>query len=273
MNFYENLVNFDTTGFGEQSLLQTDKHDGDLREEWFEGMNLEVPKKGSPKLAILLANNYGKHGGCCNCPGISMQIATLFAQNGYGIKLISNATQLDDCVALVLPHAVFELPSLFFSAPSRKVEFSEEVQVFAQCIKAAANKKIPLLAVGKSMLLLAGMGGLKLCERRYIETPINHANANHGIEVIEGSPFNNLNGLSVESRHSVFVAPPKVQRELLKLSEDTPLPFFAFARDGMPEGIADLEHGILGVQWLPDFFGQEPQICLLAWLDSQVKKV
>lgn len=275
MNFYENLVNFDTTNLSEKSLTQTSDNDGELSKDAYQAMGIKKPGKSRPQAAILLAEDYGSvDGSCCNCPGISMQISMMLARlAGYRIKRISNATQLKGCNLLVVPQALFELPPQFFLTSAGDVKFSLEAEVFARCIVEAVNMGIPVLAIGNSALLLAGMGGLKLCRRDSIETPFDHAKGEHSIEVVEDTPFSVLNNLKVVSQHSAFVAPPKVQREELRLGADEALPLWAFARDGMPEGIGDFEHGIIGVSWLPDFYGQSEQMMILAWLCNKVEKV
>lgn len=275
MNFYENLRTFDTTNFSEESLTQTCDNAEELSSEMYQSMGVKKPKSSRPQVAILLADNYGSaEGGCDDCPGISIQISMILARwAGYRIKRISNATQLDDCDLLVLPQACFDLPQHFFlTSITKAVKFSLEAEVFARCIVGAVNKGIPILAIGNSAFLLAGMGGLKLCRREDIETPFDHENMKHAIEVAKDSPFYELNNVKVNSQHSAFVAPPKVQREELRLGADEALPFWAFARDGMPEGIGDFEHGIIGVSWLPNFYEQEKQMLLLAWLCEKAEE-
>ena len=274
MNFYENLKNFDVTNFSEQSLTQISDNDGQLSPEMYLKMGVKLPRgRWRPQVAILLGEDYGPNKEGCNCPVISLQVSMILARAAaYRIKRISNAGQLFGCDLLVLPQAQFDLPSQFFLTSAKEVKFSLEAEVFARCIVEAVNMGIPILAIGNSTLLMAGMGGLKLCRREDIETPFEHEKMEHAIEVEQDSPFIELNNLKVSSQHSAFVAPPKVQREELKLKADETLPFWAFARDGMPEGIGDFEHGIIGIQWLPNFYEQKEQMMILAWLCNKAEE-
>lgn len=276
MNFYENLRTFDVSNFSKESLTQTCDNDGELSKDAYRAMGISRPGQGRLRVAILLANHYGRaeDGGCEDCPGISVQVSMILARlAGYRIKRISNATQLKGCNLLVVPQALFELPSQFFLTSAGDVKFSLEAEVFARCIVEAVNMGIPVLAIGNSALLLAGMGGLKLCRREDIETPFDHTNMEHALEVVEDTVFYGLNNLKVHSQHSAFVAPPKVQREELRLGADEALPLWAFARDGMPEGIGDFEHGIIGVSWLPNFYESEEQMMILAWLCNKAEEM
>ena len=146
-------------------------------------------------------------------------------------------------------------------------------------MKFATSFGMPVLGIDVGMQVIAAEKGFKLYRsQKYFESPYSHKTevpVAHHIDLVEGTLFgemmDNARRLGVNSRHSEFVAPLRVQCELLKLAseENLPLEVYALATDGIPEAIGNMEAGILGVQWHPETWaaaGDDLQQRLFKWL-------
>jgi putative glutamine amidotransferase len=173
-------------------------------------------------------------------------------------------SQLTDCDALVLPGGAFASPEKFYT--DGKTEHlshpTKRSQAYSECIFDALKYKMPILGICAGAQMIAGAAGMKLyrskdCCESPLEHKTNKAEA-HRIWLVKDTPFAKLMGnpqsMFVNSRHSEFLAPERVQREELKLcdGDKLPLDIYATASDGIPEAWGDMDNGILCVQWHPE---------------------
>ena len=189
--------------------------------------------------------------------------------------------QLALCDGLLLPGGRFALPEWYFS-DAKDVEEdypSDRARAYAECFRYALNAKIPVLGICAGMQVIAAESGLKLFRSSaYFESPLAHNSDEfpaHHVDIVGNTPFRDLMDgswrIAVNSRHNEFLAPLRIQRELLNLkpNQKLPLEIYAYATDGIPEAIGDMENGILGVQWHPENLatkGHEVQQRIFNWL-------
>ena len=88
------------------------------------------------------------------------------------------------------------------------------------------------------------------------------------------TPFAAMLGMQsmyVNSRHSEFLAPERVQREELHLFDGDKLTLEVYdtSADGIPEAWGDMDRGILCVQWHPEDMSDK-RILPYHWLSDYV---
>jgi putative glutamine amidotransferase len=203
------------------------------------------------------------------------------------IDFVHHRNQIADCDALVLPGGAFASPEKFYT--DGKVDKlkcpSHRSQAYIECIIDAFKYSMPILGICAGMQMLAGLSGMKLFRSKdCFESPLEHKTQDpkaHLVWLKEETPFFELmesqKEIPVNSRHSEFVAPERIQREELHLVDGDALPFeiYATATDGIPEAIGDMENGILGVQWHPEDLaagGDLKQQRIFQWICEEATK-
>ena len=225
-----------------------------LHERHYRLFGYEAPSNLAPTIGVVM----GTKKGYFYC---SAELIQAFAELGVRMKFLTTVNaitihqEMKELDALVLPDNDLDIPGEYYVDGKAGGHLSPQTDTALQCIIEAQANELPILAIGQGALLLAGSYGLKLySSESYIETPIHHGWEDHAIEVIPETPFHVLVGRKeirkVNSHHAQFVAPLRVQKELL--GENLPLDFYAFAIDGMPEAFGKLEKGVLGLLWNPE---------------------
>lgn len=243
----------------------------------------KLAKKGAPMLT-LKNKDYERLG--CSVPNVDAPVVGLLfgREDGYfmegenyvralvktGVRILfldyeNHREQLADCDALVLPGGSFASPEKYYSdSKSKKLTCpSERSQAYVECIFDALRYKMPILGICAGAQLVAASFGLKLFRQKegYFESPIEHKAKNpeaHRVFLTPDTPFSRLmhnqETMLVNSRHSEFLAPERVQRELVGIADGKPLPLdiYATASDGIPEAWGKMEDGILCIQWHPE---------------------
>lgn len=236
-----------------------------------------APKKDAPIVGILFGREKGYY-------SIGRNYLAAVAATGARIMLLDHVNyrgQLINCDALLLPGGAFASPEKYYTdAKTTELKHpSDRSEVYFWCIKDALSYGMPVLGICAGMQMLAGFVGMKLFQSKdCFESPLEHKSPKddaHLIWLKPNTPFAKLIGaaekLSVNSRHTEFVAPERVQREELQLVDGDVLPLevYATATDGIPEAIGDMSHSILCVQWHPEDLavkGDTTQQKIFSWL-------
>ncbi|MBQ4399932.1 MAG: gamma-glutamyl-gamma-aminobutyrate hydrolase family protein [Alphaproteobacteria bacterium] len=222
---------------------------------------LEVPLPGlkAPVVGLLFGREAGHY---CS----DWNYVQAMAKAGMRIAFLDYEncrTQLADCDALVLPGGAFDSPEKFYTdGKTDRLSYpTQRSQAYVECIFDALKYKMPMLGICAGAQMIAGAVGMKLYRSEaYFESPLEHKtkvkNA-HRVWLVKDTPFAALmaeQSMCVNSRHSEFMAPERVQREELKLcdGDKLPLDIYATATDGIPEAWGDMNNGILCVQWHPE---------------------
>ena len=242
-----------------------------------------VPKKDAPVIGILFGREDGYY--CIGRNYIEALVGT--GARIMFLDYVNHRSQIVECDAIVLPGGAFASPEVFYTdAKTDKLEHpSDRSRAYAECIEDVFQYGIPLLGICAGAQMCAAMRGMKMFRSRdYFESPIEHKSSRpdaHLIWLKEGTPFFELmdkqESVEVNTRHSEFLAPEKIQREELNLKESDKLPMeiYATATDGIPEAWGDMEHGILCVQWHPEDLavtGNKLQQRLYQWIYDEAAK-
>ena len=161
---------------------------------------------------------------------------------------IQTRYRMTDLRAVVIPDGKWVIPNKFFSdyKESDSQETDPQTAVALQCLMEARAHGIPVLALGRGSLLLAGFYGLTLYrDTSFIETPFKHESCWHDVILNKRMAFQRLvkkDLLNVISQHKEFIAPESLQaKKHLKI--------YGCSRDGMTEVFGLIGQGILGVLW------------------------
>lgn len=240
-------------------------------------LGCSAPKKDAPVIGVLFGREKGYY-------SIGRNYLAAVAATGARIMLLDHVNyrgQLISCDALLLPGGAFASPEKYYiDAKTKELKHpSDRSEVYFWCIKDALNYGMPVLGICAGMQMLAGFVGMKLFRSKdCFESPLVHKTQEpkaHSVWLKEGTPFFELFARQAEkkvnSRHTEFVAPERIQREELNLVDGDALPYeiYATATDGIPEALGDMEHGILGVQWHPEDLavkGDTTQQKIFSWL-------
>ena len=226
----------------------------------YDRLGVSEPKEDAPVVGLL----FGREGNCYCCDWNCVQA---LAKTGMRIMFLDYENcraQLVDCDALVLPGGAFASPEKFYvdGKTSLLIHPTQRSQAYIECLFDALKYKMPVLGICAGAQMVAGFAGMKLYRSKdYFESPIEHKTSlkeAHRIWFVNGTPLAELLGnktsILVNSRHSEFLAPEKVQREELHLcdGDKLPLDIYATATDGIPEAWGDMDNGILCLQWHPE---------------------
>lgn len=240
-------------------------------------LGCSAPKKDAPVIGVLFSREKGYY-------SIGQNYLAAVAATGAQIMLLDHVNyrdQIINCDALLLPGGAFASPEKYYTDSKTKElkHPSDRSEVYFWCIKDALKYGMPVLGICAGMQMLAGFVGMKLFQSKdCFESPLEHKSPKddaHLIWLKPNTPFAKLIGaaekLSVNSRHTEFVAPERVQREELRLVDGDVLPLevYATATDGIPEAIGDMARGILCVQWHPEDLavkGDTTQQKIFSWL-------
>lgn len=248
-----------------------------LSEDDYKLIGCEKPGASAPVIGVLMGREPDHY---------CLQVDYVKALTNAGANIVfldyeNHDIQLAICSGLLLPGGAFETPDWYYSdAKEDGWEYpNKRSKAYAESLRFAISFEMPVLGICAGMQVIAAERGLKLYRSaEYFESPLQHKTKSamaHHIDLVEGTPFREMMGdvwrLEVNSRHSEFVAPIRVQRELLGLKPDEDLPYdvYALATDGIPEAIGNMDAGILGVQWHPENLavaGDEKQQRLFNWL-------
>ena len=248
-----------------------------LSEDDYKLIGCEKPNATAPVIGVLMEREPDHY-----C--LHVDYVKALTKAGANIVFLDYAyydIQLAFCSGLLLPGGAFELPEMYYSDAKDDDEDYPNVRskAYAGALKFAKAFGMPVLGICAGMQVIAAERGLKLYRSdKYFESPLHHKTNSamaHHIDLVEETPFRKMMDdvwrLEVNSRHEEFVAPIRVQRELLDLKPDQNLPYdvYALATDGIPEAIGNMDAGILGVQWHPENLaaaGDEKQQRLFNWL-------
>lgn len=248
-----------------------------LSEDDYKIIGCEKPNATAPVIGVLLGREPDHY-----C--LQVDYVKALTKAGANIVLLDYKNydiQLTFCSGLLLPGGAFETPDWYYSDAKENDGDYPNVRskAYAESLKFATSLGMPVLGICAGMQVIAAERGLKLYRSaEYFESPLHHKTKSamaHHIDLVEGTPFRAMMDdawrLPVNSRHSEFVAPIRVQRELLELKPDEDLPYdvYALATDGIIEAIGNMDAGILGVQWHPENLaaaGDELQQRLFNWL-------
>ncbi|MBR1601765.1 MAG: gamma-glutamyl-gamma-aminobutyrate hydrolase family protein [Alphaproteobacteria bacterium] len=280
--FVEFLPQFDGFGLSDEMWKQA-SYQGMASSFWLDpadygNLGVSVPEKNAPVIGVLFGREEGYY-----CLGINYvrSIAGTGAQVMF-LDYENHRAQLTDCDALVLPGGAFDSPECFYTdgKTSRLLCPSQRSQAYIECIFDALKYRMPILGVCAGAQMLAGMAGMKLYRSKDLfESPLEHKTSAvkaHRVWLAPDTPFASLMGqpesIVVNSRHKEFLAPERVQREELHLSDSDSLPMeiYATATDGLPEAWGDMHRGILCVQWHPEDMSAEAQ-APYRWLAEQAR--
>lgn len=230
-----------------------------LDEADYRRLGVSVPILGSPVVGLLFGRENGFY--CSDWNYVKAIVET-------GMKVMfldydNCRSQLSDCDALVLPGGAFDSPESFYvdSKTERLTYPTKRSQAYAECIFDALKYGTPILGVCAGAQMIAGAVGMKLYRSKTcFESPLEHKTKEknaHRVWLVNDTPFAALMGMQsmyVNSRHSEFLAPERVQREELRICDGgkLPLDIYATATDGIPEAWGDMNNGILCVQWHPE---------------------
>ncbi|MBQ8480944.1 MAG: gamma-glutamyl-gamma-aminobutyrate hydrolase family protein [Alphaproteobacteria bacterium] len=260
------LPQFDGFGLSDSEWKKINRSDMSpsfwLSSDDYQRLGVSVPKKNAPVIGLLFGREDGHY-----CSDWNYVLS--LAKAGAAIMFLdyeNHRSQLADCDALVLPGGAFASPEKFYTdAKTHRLEYpTQRSQAYVESIIDALKYRMPILGICAGAQMMAGVAGMKLYRSGdYFESPIEHRTSEekaHRIWFAEGTPFASLMGnrksMIVNSRHSEFLAPERVQREELRLCEgdSLPLDIYATATDGIPEAWGDMQKGILCVQWHPEDF-------------------
>lgn len=223
-------------------------------------LGVSEPKENAPVVGLLFGREDNYY--CCD-----WNYVLALAKTGMRVTFLDYENcraQLADCDALVLPGGAFASPEKFYvdGKTARLVYPTQRSQAYIECVSDALKYKMPILGICAGAQMVAGFSGMKLYRSKdYFESPIEHKTSvkeAHRVWFAEGTPLAELLGINapitVNSRHSEFLAPEKVQREELQLcdGDKLPLDIYATATDGIPEAWGDMDNGILCLQWHPE---------------------
>jgi len=232
-----------------------------LKNEDYESLGCSIPSANAPVIGLLLGREDGHFMSGRN---YVLALAKKCARIIF-LDYEHHREQLVECDAVVLPGGSFSSPEVYYSDAKTKRFSCPSVrsQAYVDCIRDALHYKMPILGICAGAQLVAAAFGLKLYRGKdgYFETPIEHktlADKAHRVFLKPDTPFSRLmdnqQSMFVNSRHSEFLAPENVQRELLGIAEgkSLPLDIYATASDGIPEAWGKMEDGILCIQWHPE---------------------
>lgn len=243
----------------------------------YQELGEKVPKNDAPVVGVILDHKDGYY-------FVPWSLVKVMAKVGTRINFITHENceqQMKNINGLILPDGNFNLPEEYYSdaKPDHNQE-DQECEAYYQCFDSAFdNESIAILALGKGALFMQGYIGFALfrsASRDYFETPFNHADCEHDIEVKKGTRFWTLMKRQdvlkkVKSHHNQFLAPPRVQKEILGGDAMT---VYASSRDGMPEAFGGMDGGMLGILWdCADMAaqGDENQLAIFKWFVKQMK--
>ena len=184
-----------------------------------------------------------------------------------------SSEQLNGCCGLIVPDGSFLIPDNFY-ADNHKAKnlLHSDNFAYVQCVARAMERNLPILAINKGGLLVAGLCGLQICRSiNEFVTPLHHYRTDDGghlVNIKNDTPLFEALGrresVRVNSRHTNVLASVRRQREHLsevmgipEQDVKLPLDIYAEANDGVPEawGLADKK--ILCVQWNPELMSAE----------------